>query len=137
MKDENIMINTRTRQLKLIDFGSCTPLVPGKKASLFYGTKKFAAPEAILNETYDPSAQEVWALGTLLYVILFKMDPFKTDDDILEANMPQKIQRLRAGGYEDIAISDESVDAMLAMLEKDPLSRISINQIKNLAFLKS
>ncbi len=137
IKDENIMINMKTRELKLIDFGSCTPLVPGKMAKLFYGTKKFAAPEALQNEVYDPEGQEVWALGTLLYVLLFKMDPFKTDQDIIETNIAQKIQRLRVNGYNSytpIDISDESVDVMLAMLQKDPKRRILLKDIKNSEF---
>lgn len=133
--DENIIINMKTRELKLIDFGSCTPLIPGKTANLFYGTKKFAAPEAILNDTYDPSAQEVWALGALLYVIMFKMDPFKTDEDIIEADMAKKIQRIRMNGYQGIRVSDEAVDAILAMLEKNPIQRVSLDGIKKLEFL--
>lgn len=130
-----MIINIETREVKLIDFGSCTPLIPGKQASLFYGTKKFAAPEAIQNETYDPAAQEVWALGALLYVLLFKMDPFKTDEDILETNMAQKIQRLRIGGYQSTSVSDDAVDAMLAMLKRDPIQRISLSEIKQLSFM--
>lgn len=134
------MINTRTREIKLIDFGSCTPLQPGKRAKHFYGTKKFASPESLIHETYDPEAQEVWALGTLLYVLLFKMDPFKTDQDIIDVNIAQKIQRLRIGGYQGnmrgFDISDHAVSAMLAMLDKDPAQRIELAQILQLPFFK-
>ncbi|KAI8918040.1 kinase-like domain-containing protein, partial [Entophlyctis helioformis] len=83
IKDENIMIHTKTREIKLIDFGSTTKLEPGISTNIFYGTKKFAAPEAIQGKSYFPDAHEVWALGTLLYVLLFKMDPFKSDDEVL------------------------------------------------------
>ena len=63
------------------------------------------------------------------------MDPFKTDQDIIEVNLVQKIQRIRTGGYhglKSIPISDEAVAAMLAMLEKDPSRRISIEDILKL-----
>lgn len=135
--DENIMINFKTRQIKLIDFGSCNTLQTGRKVKLFYGTKKFASPESLLNDYYNPEAQEVWALGTLLFVVLFKMDPFKTDQDIIEIDIAQKIYKLRIGGYhggKQFDISEDAVKALLSMLNKNPNQRITLPQILKLPF---
>ena len=76
MLDENVMIHPKTLEVKLIDFGS-TMLVSDEPTAVFYGTQKFAAPEAIREIPYVLEKQEVWALGTLLYVMIFKMDPFE------------------------------------------------------------
>ncbi|KAI9206963.1 kinase-like domain-containing protein [Polychytrium aggregatum] len=138
IKDENIIINTKTRAIKLIDFGSATPMEPGQTFTLFYGTKKFAAPEAISGEYYYPEAQEVWALGTLLYVLLFKMDPFKTDQEIVDLDIARRVHKLRyprhGVGHD---ISDDAVEAILAMLEKDYQQRLSASEILKLSFFDS
>ncbi|TPX48422.1 hypothetical protein SeMB42_g02998 [Synchytrium endobioticum] len=142
VKDENIMINTKTRHVKIIDFGSATPLTPGQTASLFYGTKKFAAPEAIQGLPYYPEAQEVWALGALLYVLLFKMDPFRGDREIIDMDIGRRIERLRqlaisSNGADGTAISDAAAAACKAMLHKDWSKRVRIRDIKKLAFLNT
>ncbi|KAJ3381045.1 hypothetical protein HDU92_005604 [Lobulomyces angularis] len=138
IKDENILINTKTREIKLIDFGSTTQLIPGKQCSLFYGTKKFASPEAVGGEPYYPEAQEVWCLGTLLYVLLFKMDPFKDDKEILEFDISLRINRLRAAGRENggADISDSANEALLRMMNKDWKRRIRSADIIKLDFFK-
>ncbi|KAJ3087031.1 ATP-dependent Lon protease pim1 [Quaeritorhiza haematococci] len=136
VKDENILINVKTREVKLIDFGSATKFEPGKTCTLFYGTKKFAAPEAVNGEAYYPEAQEVWALGTLLYVLLFKMDPFKTDAEILELDICKRIQRHRntPGG---VPISDAALHALKIMLEKDWSRRLRMVEIRQLPFFRT
>ncbi|KAI8800822.1 kinase-like domain-containing protein [Cladochytrium replicatum] len=139
IKDENIMINTKTKQVKLIDFGSATALGPGTTCKHFYGTKKFAAPEALSGDPYPAATQEVWALGTLLYVLLFKMDPFKTDEEVVGMELSRRITRLRNLGRSNggVDISDDAVDALAVMLHKDHTRRIKMEEILRLRFLQS
>ncbi|KAJ3100886.1 hypothetical protein HDU97_001876 [Phlyctochytrium planicorne] len=160
IKDENILINTKTRQIKLIDFGSATAVEPNKTCELFYGTKKFAAPEAVRGEPYYPEAQEVWALGTLLFVLLFKLDPFTTDEEILTTDIGRRIARYRnvsssksAGGSSSavgsssqtlssgstgggLDISDEAVKSLKLMMEKDCAKRVSLQDIRFLPIFR-
>ncbi|KAJ3124277.1 hypothetical protein HK098_001287 [Nowakowskiella sp. JEL0407] len=138
IKDENILINTKTREIKLIDFGSATKIQSGKQCTLFYGTKKFAAPEAIQGDSYYPESQEVWALGALLYVTLFKMDPFKNDEEIVELDLSRRIDRLRHLGKVNggANISDDAKDAICEMMRKDWRERIAIEDIKTLRFMR-
>lgn len=116
-----------------------TQLIPGQKITLFYGTKKFSSPEALFGDPYDPAAQEVWCLGTLLYVLLFKMDPFKDDKEILRLDIWGRIERLRAcgrqGGGADI--SDRARDLLVALLNKDSKRRIKCDDILDFSFFKS
>jgi tRNA A-37 threonylcarbamoyl transferase component Bud32 len=139
IKDENVLINPKTREVKLIDFGSTTPIYPGKTCKLFYGTKKFSAPEAIADEPYFPDAQEVWGLGTLLYVLLFKMDPFKGDEEILDVDIGQRIKRLRNVGKSNggVIISAQAEELICSMLEKDWRRRTTIMSITDFAFFHS
>ncbi|OAJ42020.1 hypothetical protein BDEG_25530 [Batrachochytrium dendrobatidis JEL423] len=144
IKDENIMIHTKTREIKLIDFGSTTYLKPEVPTKIFYGTKKFAAPEALDGGDYYPACQETWALGTLLYVLLFQMDPFKDDDEVMELNITHRIERLRAPvepgssrakqGHVPIVVSDEAVDLLSALMQKDYRNRPKISEIIDFDF---
>lgn len=127
------MVNIKTQQVKLIDFGSLTSLDRGQHVKTFYGTKKFCSPEA-LRGSYLPELQEVWALGTLFYVLLFKMDPFKTDDEVLDLDIGRRIERIRAYGIngQEISISDATLDALAKMLNKDWSQRPRVDQILKL-----
>ncbi|KAJ2994205.1 ATP-dependent Lon protease pim1 [Globomyces sp. JEL0801] len=135
IKDENIMINKETLELKLIDFGSTMPLCD-QCTTTFYGTQKFSSPEALGGNPYLPSQQEVWALGTLLYVLIFKMDPFANDEEILELDIESRIDRLRSGhsGHTPIELSDECVQAICFMLSKVPEDRPRIDELLDMPF---
>ncbi|KAG2223132.1 hypothetical protein INT45_005688 [Circinella minor] len=83
IKDENIVIDS-DYNVKLIDFGSAV-LLPRRQQngqrklclhSKFYGTVSFASPEILVGKPYQAEPAEVWALGVLLYTMLFGEVPF-------------------------------------------------------------
>ena len=133
--DENVMIHTTTRRIKLIDFGS-TLKISQEEVTTFYGTQKFACPEAIYLKRYYLEAQEIWALGTLLYVLLFKMDPFGSDREIVELDIAKRIERLRKGSdaIPAIYISNEACELLTALLQKNYTLRPDVREIKNFGF---
>lgn len=131
------MIHTVTRKIKLIDFGSTMPL--GKElVTAFYGTQKFAAPEALTKRPYRLDKQEVWAMGTLLYVLLFKLDPFSNDEEILAVDIESRMRKFRKGtpGCSPINISDDACDLILALLDKDADRRPFVSEIRSFAFFE-
>jgi serine/threonine protein kinase len=131
------MINSNTLEIKLIDFGSTMPVCE-LPTTTFYGTQKFSCPEALGGNPYVLAQQEVWALGTLLYVMLFKMDPFACDEEILELEIERRIKRLRSAPYGNgcppIEISDEAVDALCVMLSKEPYDRPNVEDLLEMPF---
>jgi serine/threonine protein kinase len=133
------MIEKNTLEIKLIDFGSTTPFT-NHSTTVFYGTQKFSAPEALNGSSYIPLDQEVWGLGTLLYVLLFKMDPFSSDDEILDLEISKRISRIRTTvfgkDHPPIIVSDAAADACIRMLAKDPDDRPSIQEILDMPFFK-
>ena len=133
IKDENVMINIKTRQIKLIDFGSITNLNCGTMHNTFYGTRKFQSPEAIRGN-YLLECQEVWALGTLYYVLLFKMDPFKNDDEVHTVDILKRMERIRHFGVDgqSIFISDKAISAIHKMLDRDWKKRPKVSEILSL-----
>ncbi|ORY26209.1 kinase-like protein [Neocallimastix californiae] len=133
IKDENVLIDPSTFKIKLIDFGSATTDI-GKSEipySKFRGTRKYQAPNLYNKDTYDPLAEDIWSLGVMLFVMLFAADPFTSPEeaeriDILE-QIYENIQYLNV--EKDMSVSDEAVDLILRMLEKDELQRINLEEI--------
>lgn len=121
IKDENIVLDGENR-VKLIDFGSAAYIRNGP-FDVFVGTIDYAAPEVLQGRAYAGPEQDVWALGILLYTIVFKENPFYNIDEILD-------HPLRLPPLED-PYSDECIDLIQAMLNRDVEERVNIDDVKN------
>lgn len=82
IKDENVILD-ENGTVQLIDFGSAAYLREGKKYDTFCGTLDYAAPEVLQGKKYDGPPQDIWALGILLYTLVYKENPFYNIDEIL------------------------------------------------------
>jgi serine/threonine protein kinase len=81
IKLENVLLNDNKNSVKLIDFGFSTWIPNDKKIKIFWGTPSYMAPEIVSkNEFWGPPA-DVWALGVLLYALLWGKFPFKGKSD--------------------------------------------------------
>lgn len=63
-------------QVKLIDFGFATKVQHDKKLNIFCGTPAYMAPEIVNKQEYHGKPADIWALGVLLYVLLYGKFPF-------------------------------------------------------------
>lgn len=78
----------------------------------------YAAPEVLAGKPYGGKEQDVWALGILLYTIIYKENPFYSIDEIMDRDLRVPY-----------TISDESIDLIRGMLDRDMEKRFDIEQV--------
>jgi len=127
IKDENILIDSRTKELRLIDFGSGTYLQDGLYND-FEGTRVYAPPEWVLGRRYTASSLTVWSLGILLHDLVLGDIPFETDEQILQG-LPDWSQ--------GTALSPACKDLIQACLDTDPRTRLTLEALASHPWLSS
>ncbi len=83
IKLENVLIDSYSR-VKIIDFGFSINFYNKRgEIKMLCGTPCYMAPELVTKKTkyYDPIFVDSWALGVLLYRLLFGTFPFKGNID--------------------------------------------------------
>lgn len=78
----------------------------------------YAAPEVLRGQQYRGKEQDVWALGILLYTIVYKENPFYSIDEIMDHDLRVPY-----------VMSEESIDLIRCMLNRDVEKRWTISQV--------
>ncbi|ORX54453.1 Pkinase-domain-containing protein [Hesseltinella vesiculosa] len=118
VKDENVVLDHNGR-IRLIDFGSAAYVKKGRRYDTFVGTLDYAAPEILKGHTYEGPPQDVWALGILLYTLIYRENPFYDIDEILERELRMPF----------LLVDGLSMDLIKKMLERDVSKRWTIDQV--------
>lgn len=146
IKPENLLYTSKgeNSEAKLADFGLAKQLPDhhdGRgmlKASLS-GTTAYCAPER-LNQIQESKAVDMWSIGCILYFMLFGVPPFYSnkedeeehDDEIFDSVLNNTIKF-----PEGKNVSMMAKDLILRLLEKDPGSRITADQVLVHPFIMS
>ncbi|OHS93294.1 AGC family protein kinase [Tritrichomonas foetus] len=129
LKPENVLLDL-DGHVRLIDFGLAKELTGDQNESHFCGTPDYLAPEIVSHQKYSRQV-DWWALGVLLYEMMFKRTPFYAVD---KERMFQKIVS------RNIAIpsrADNNLANLLnGLLQKDPKKRYRFKDIKNHPFFE-
>ncbi|CDO95678.1 unnamed protein product [Kluyveromyces dobzhanskii CBS 2104] len=125
IKDENVIVDNKGF-VKLIDFGSAAYVKSGP-FDVFVGTIDYAAPEVLGGEPYEGKPQDIWAIGVLLYTIIYKENPFYNIDEILDGDL--RIQ----SNHE---VSSECVALIKKILNRSVSKRPTIDTIMNDSWLQ-
>ncbi|KAI5304326.1 hypothetical protein KEM56_006623, partial [Ascosphaera pollenicola] len=119
IKDENVILDGEG-QIKLIDFGSASYVKNGP-FDVFVGTIDYAAPEVLQGKSYNGKEQDIWALGILLYTIVYKENPFYNVDEILDH--PLRVPY--------VPFSESCIDLIRGMLNRTVEKRLAIEEVMN------
>ncbi|KAG2381430.1 hypothetical protein C9374_006419 [Naegleria lovaniensis] len=134
IKPDNILLDGNYN-VKISDFGVshiCEGNDDTVKGSA--GTPAFLSPEACKGETYSGFKNDIWALGITLYSLLYNTTPFKGDSYMQMYNSIQN---------DDLEIpppfdKDELLkDLLHKVLDKNPDTRISLEDFKNHSWIKA
>jgi len=125
IKDENILVDTVTGRVKLIDFGSGAE-TRKEPYTDFDGTRVYAPPEWILLGSYQGSPAATWSLGVLLYDMVCGDIPFETDEQICSARLDF---RLPGRSRSRVPVSALCRDLINQCLTISPQNRIDLHDI--------
>ncbi|KAH9252410.1 hypothetical protein BASA81_009696 [Batrachochytrium salamandrivorans] len=140
IKEENILVGveaeTLKRVLKLCDFGYSRKGIPGSAPMKIYGTREFCPPELVDNMSKYMQrkktkhgvvgyAQDVWALGLVLYLMIHGILPMETDS-LLDKSLD--ITGCTYTQPNTTNVSPQCRDILQKMLTIDP-DRITMPQI--------
>ncbi|XP_051561676.1 serine/threonine-protein kinase pim-1-like [Myxocyprinus asiaticus] len=117
IKLENLLINSDTLDVKLIDFG-CRDLLRKSAYMTFIGTQQYCPPEYTAMGKYNGKPATVWLLGMLLFLMVCGYYPHGTDLHMMEAKCWSK-----AG------LSREYSHLIQALLQREPKHRMGLEKI--------
>ncbi|KAK2078247.1 hypothetical protein QBZ16_004116 [Prototheca wickerhamii] len=139
LKPENVMIDRRSRTVKIIDFGLSKH--QASAVTLGVGTPDYMAPELLGNGSvqtlyerrtgrYDARASDIWALGVLLYLLVTGQYPF--EDPLHPQNVVATLQNIMGGRMRPLPrrVSPACASLIRDMLALQPEKRLSLQQIQ-------
>jgi len=127
LKPDNIMYDSQTGQLKLIDFELATRFQRGSRLSQRSGTIHYLSPE-VRRQNYEGPESDAWSLGVTLYVLLTAHFPYSNEE--LWAYTEQFKDLLLPGCSEYVH------DMVKQLLKQDPQKRLMIDSVPTHRWMK-
>ena len=124
IKDENIIINMKTLECKLIDFG-CATEIENDLQSTFSGTPEFYPPEYYKYGSYRHNDLTAWSFGVVLYLLLAGDLPAHSAEDIVAFDIRADPLLRR--------VSPAAAKLLVHLLESEPTKRASLQDTKELS----
>ena len=122
IKDENILINPVTLEIKIIDFGEGM-IVEERPFREFHGTLVHSPPEWFKSREFTQEPWTIWTLGVLLFTLIFGNYPFKKWE-------VAKTNPFSSPLWNSLKRKDKDLQTLVHQcLALNPRERISLSQI--------
>mmetsp|Transcript_41592 Transcript_41592/g.81590 ORF Transcript_41592/g.81590 Transcript_41592/m.81590 type:complete len:380 (+) Transcript_41592:81-1220(+) len=82
IKPQNLLLNPRTHETKLCDFGSAKRLVKGEPNVAYICSRYYRAPELVFEATEYTTAIDIWSLGCVMAELLLGSPLFPGDTGV-------------------------------------------------------
>jgi len=142
IKPENLLWDASTQQAKLSDFGISGFFRTGSSSQMgqdFFtatgGSLVFFAPEmcrSLRGAGYSGRAADMWACGVSLFMWLYHRPPYEASNP---PALLEKISTEEIDYPEDTRSSPELLNLLRGLLQKAPLERLRIRDLRHDAFL--
>ena len=127
LKPENILLDAQGH-IKLTNLGLSVKVEDDQLENTFCGTPEFLAPEILLQNGYSYPV-DWWALGILLYFLIYKVTPFYDENqEEMFKNILTKDPEINPFGHKALN------NLIIELLNKDPNQRLNFEQIKQHSF---
>jgi serine/threonine protein kinase len=124
IKAENLFLNEK-KDVLIGDWGFSTIYHPGSKIETNCGSLDYAAPEVLSGTATLSFPVDVWSLGVLLHFMVSGTLPFQAANDFDIYQLIKKAQFRPIKGN----VSDECKDLISKILDPDPTTRPSVDQL--------
>lgn len=130
MSLSNLLL-TKDMQVRIADFGLATQLTrPDEKHMTMCGTPNYISPEVASRSSHGLPA-DVWGLGCMLYTLLVGKPPFDCPGGVKST-----LTRVVMSDYMiPLTLSMEAKDLIDRLLRKNPLERLSLEQVLSHPFM--
>ncbi|XP_054632716.1 NUAK family SNF1-like kinase 1 isoform X1 [Dunckerocampus dactyliophorus] len=124
LKLENVLLDENCN-IKIADFGLSNLYHKDKLLQTFCGSPLYASPEIVNGRPYRGPEVDSWALGVLLYTLVYGTMPFDGDD---HKNL---IRQISNGDYKEPTQSSDARGLIRWMLMVNPERRATVEDIAN------
>lgn len=130
LKPENILLDG-SFNVKLADFGMAALQPEGHMLNTSCGSPHYASPEIIYGKPYRGDKADIWSCGIILYALLCGFLPFDGGD------LRNTLKLVKKGEYMlPPWMSEEAIDLVQSILQKDPENRITLTDMWEHPLLK-
>lgn len=124
MSLSNLLL-TNEFHVKIADFGLATLSGPNERHTTLCGTPNYISPEVASRATHGRPA-DVWGLGCMLYTLLVGKPPFDSETGGIKSTLTKVISsNFTLPSY----LSFEAKDLLNRLLQKNPIERITLNEV--------
>ena len=98
IKPHNLIINPKTKELRLIDWGLAEFYNPGQDYNVRVASRYFKGPELLVDDIYYDYSLDIWSLGCMMAGMIFRKEPFFQGHD----NYDQLVKIAKVLGTDDL-----------------------------------